>query len=172
MGIDPGLRQTGWGLIRVDDRTATEQFHAAGVVSTVSDDDLGTRLSQIFTGLLDVLDRHRPELVAIEQIFVNPSPDSTLKLAYGRAAALLAAAQRTIPVVEYHNRSVKSAIVGKGNATKQQMQAMLKFLLPACDTHNHHAIDALCIAICARHHRATDRSRNLLERAQPDDRLS
>ncbi|NQY81593.1 MAG: crossover junction endodeoxyribonuclease RuvC [Alphaproteobacteria bacterium] len=153
LGIDPGLRETGWGVIVVDDQAGVEKFHAAGSISTTTQEDLGSRLHQIFRTLLDVIDTYHPSMVAVEEVFVNRNPVATMKLCHGRAAALLAVAHRGIPVREFHNRAIKSAIVGKGNAQKQQMLAMIQFLLPGINTKNAHAIDALCVAVCAQQRR-------------------
>ncbi len=153
LGIDPGLSETGWGVIMVNDKKSLEKFVASGRITTSAGEDYAMRLQRIFREMLVVLDRYAPSLVAIEEVFVNRNPAATLKLCHGRAAAMIAAAHRDVPVQEFHNRTIKNTIVGKGNADKHQMQTMIGYLLPNIDTTNEHEIDALCIAMCAHQHR-------------------
>ena len=153
LGIDPGLSETGWGVIMVNDKKSLEKFVASGRITTSASEDYALRLQRIFREMLEVLDRYCPSLVAIEEVFVNRNPTATLKLCHGRAAAMIAAAHRNIPVQEFHNRTIKNTIVGKGNADKRQMQTMIGYLLPNIDTTNEHEIDAVCIALCAHQHR-------------------
>ena len=153
LGIDPGLSETGWGVIMVHDRKSLEKFVASGRVRTNAHEDYALRLQRIFREMLEVIDRYSPSLVAIEEVFVNRNPSATLKLCHGRAASMIAAAHRNLPVQEFHNRTIKNTIVGKGNADKHQMQTMIGYLLPDMDTTNEHEIDALCIALCAHQHR-------------------
>ncbi len=153
LGIDPGLSATGWGVIMVHDRKSLEKFVASGRITTSANEEYAVRLQRIFREMLLVIDRYAPSLVAIEEVFVNRNPTSTLKLCHGRAAAMVAAAHREIPVKEFHNRTIKNTIVGKGNADKHQMQTMIGYLLPNIDTTNEHEIDAICAALCAHQHR-------------------
>lgn len=154
LGIDPGLAETGWGVIMVNDRKSQEKFVASGRIRTDVSEDYAVRLQRIFGAMLEVIDHYTPSLVAIEEVFVNRNPSATLKLCHGRAAAMIAAAHRNIPVREFHNRTIKNTIVGKGNADKQQMQVMIGYLLPGIDTTNEHEIDALCAALCAYQHQS------------------
>lgn len=153
LGIDPGLAETGWGVILIEENTGMESFCAAGNIRTSASEALSSRLQTIFTEISQVIALYKPSLVAMEEVFLNRNPESTMKLCHGRAAAMLAAAIANLEVKEYHNRQIKSAIVGKGNAQKEQMLTMIQFMLPNIDTDNEHAIDALCVAVCAQHHR-------------------
>ena len=153
IGVDPGLRATGWGVVEaVDNRLS----HVAdGVVKTDDRLDLASRLVAIHDGLSDVIARYQPEEAAIEETFVNKNPRSTLKLGQARGVALLVPARAGLPVAEYPPNLIKKTLVGAGHAGKQQIQMMVRVLLPGCDIATPDAADALAVAICHAHHRET-----------------
>lgn len=153
LGLDPGLRNTGWGVIEVDGNRM-----AAVADGTVRSDErlsLAERLNQLYEGLAQVIATWRPDEAAVENTFVNKNPTSTLKLGQARGVVLLAPARAGVPVAEYQPSLVKKAVVGTGGAAKQQMGMMVRMLLPgaACDSAD--AADALAVAICHAHHRAS-----------------
>jgi crossover junction endodeoxyribonuclease RuvC len=156
LGLDPGLRHTGWGVIdAVDNRL---RHVANGVVHSDSDLPMAERLLQICDGLIRVIDEFRPAEAAVEETFVNKNPVSTLKLGHARGAVLLAPARAGIPVLEYSANLVKKSVVGTGHAGKQQVAMMVSMLLPGCNFESPDAADALAVAICHAHHAATRRS--------------
>lgn len=155
IGLDPGLRRTGWGVI--ESEGARLRHVANGVVESDERLDLARRLVQLDEGLLEVLDRYRPEAAAVEASLVNKNAGSTLKLGVARGVALLTPAKYGLPVAEYLPMIVKKAVVGTGHAGKEQVQTMVRHLLPGCAIANADAADALAVAICHSHHAATDR---------------
>ena len=152
IGIDPGLRRCGWGVIE----TAGNRlgFVAAGTVTPPIEGSLAERLALLFAGLGEVLDRFAPDEAAVEETFVNSGPRSALILGQARGVALLTPAVRSIEVSEYATNLVKKSVVGTGHADKSQIQLMVKTLLPAADFKGADAADALAVAICHAHHRA------------------
>lgn len=151
LGLDPSLSCTGWGVVRVD---GSRISHIAnGQVKTDAKAALPDRLAQIDTALAAVIADHAPVQAAVEEVFVNDNAQSTLKLAHARGVALLACARGGLPVTEYAPRLVKKAIVGTGSAAKEQVQAMLRVLLPAAKITGPDAADALAVAICHANHR-------------------
>ncbi|HUB94640.1 MAG TPA: crossover junction endodeoxyribonuclease RuvC [Stellaceae bacterium] len=153
LGLDPGLRRTGWGVI---DAQGNHLVHVAdGIVSVRAEGALADRLTSLFRGLNDVLERFRPDEAAVEESFVNKNPSSTLKLGVARGVALLAPAERGIPVLEYSANLVKKSVVGVGHAEKAQVQMMVRRLLPGCLISGADAADALAVAICHAHHAQT-----------------
>ena len=149
LGIDPGLRRTGWGVV---DYGAGRLRHVAnGLVESDGKADLATRLHQLHVGLTDVLADFQPAEVAVEQTFVNKDPVGTLKLGQARAIALLVPAQAGVPVFEYAPNMVKKTVVGVGHAAKEQVNHMIQLLLPGAIAANADAADALAIAICHAH---------------------
>jgi crossover junction endodeoxyribonuclease RuvC len=153
LGIDPGLRFTGWGLIEV---TGNRLRHVAdGVLATDSADAVPIRLRLLHDGLAALLALHCPDETAIEETYVNRNGAATLKLGYARGIALLAPALAGIPVTEYGAKSVKLAVVGTGNADKTQVMDMVRRLLPGAVLKRADAADALAVAICHAHHRST-----------------
>jgi crossover junction endodeoxyribonuclease RuvC len=152
-GIDPGLRFTGWGLIHVDGNRL--RHLADGVLATNSDDPVPHRLRVLHDGLAALLAEHRPDEAAVEETYVNRNGAATLKLGYARGVALLAPALAGIPVIEYGAKAVKSAVVGTGNADKTQVADMVRRLLPGATLKRADASDALAVAICHAHHRAS-----------------
>ena len=156
IGIDPGLRNTGWGIIAVRDNRL---IHVAdGVILSDSKNSLAGRLVQIYDGLLEVIQKYQPCEAAVEETFVNKNPVSTLKLGQARGISLLVPARLGIPVAEYLPNLVKKTVVGSGHAAKEQIQMMVRMLLPGCEIKTADAADALAIAVCHAHHRP---SRNL-----------
>jgi crossover junction endodeoxyribonuclease RuvC len=153
LGIDPGLRHTGWGVIEMD---GNRLVHVAnGRVSTDDKRPTAERLAQIYDGLVKVLADWTPDEAAIEETFVNQNPASTLKLGQARGAAMLAPARAGLPVAEYAANAIKKAIVGAGHADKTQIQMMVARLLPGVKFAGPDAADALAVAICHAHHAQT-----------------
>src|SRR3546814_496722 len=155
LGIDPGLQNTGWGVI---ESAGNRLRHVAdGVVR--SDPALPTaeRLRQLFDGLMDVIGRYAPDEAAVEETFVNKNPSSTLKLGLARGVALLVPARADLPVAEYAAKFVKKALVGTGGAEKPQVAMMVGRLLPGIVPAGPAAADALAVAICHAHHGGTPR---------------
>ncbi|WP_374529242.1 crossover junction endodeoxyribonuclease RuvC [Novosphingobium sp.] len=149
LGLDPSLSCTGWGLIA---RSGNRLSHVAnGQVKTDPQAALAERLVTLDAELTDVIARHRPDCAAVEEVFVNKNPQSTLKLGQARGVCLLAAARAGLPVSEYATRLVKKAVVGTGGAEKAQVQAMLKVLLPGVKLAGADAADALAVAIAHAH---------------------
>ncbi len=151
LGLDPGLRKTGWGLI-VSEGTKLS-YVACGVVTSDGDLSLALRLKQLHDRLMEVVTAWRPDEVAVEETFVNKDAQATLKLGHARAIALLVPALSGIPVAEYGANQVKKTVVGVGHAEKAQVLAMVKVLLPKADPKKADAADALAIAIAHAHHR-------------------
>ncbi len=151
LGLDPGLRNTGWGLIV---STGNRLTHLAnGVINSTAALPLAERLVQLHDGLVEVIEAMRPDEAAVEETFVNKNPTSTLKLGQARGIALLVPAKAGIPVFEYTPNQVKKTVVGAGHAQKEQVQMMVKTLLPGVDVQSADAADALAIAICHAHQR-------------------
>jgi crossover junction endodeoxyribonuclease RuvC len=151
LGIDPGLRRTGWGVIGVD---GNRLIHVGcGSVATAERADLAARLVQIHDGLARVVEEFRPDEAAVEATFVNKDASATLKLGQARGVALLIPARAGIAVSEYAPNLIKKTIVGAGHAEKEQIRLMLRVLLPKSDPPSHDAADALAIAVCHAHHR-------------------
>ena len=155
IGIDPGLRHTGWGV--VDIAGTSLSFVDAGTIKSRASDDLATRLCQLHDGLADILHRLRPAEAAVENTFVNKDAAATLKLGQARGAAMLAPARAGLPVAEYAPNAVKKAVVGSGHGDKRQIQLMVRTLLPRAQFDSEHSADALAIAICHAHSRKSVR---------------
>lgn len=151
IGIDPGLRRTGWGVIESDGVRLS--YVASGVLKTAGDDDLAYRLRDLYDGLLSVLASYKPAEAAVEETFVNDNPRSTLKLGQARGMALLAPAVKGLVVAEYTPNLIKKSVTGAGHAEKHQIQAMIGFLLPKAKVESADEADALAIAICHANHR-------------------
>lgn len=155
LGLDPGLRVTGWGIVEAD---GTRLRHIAdGIVTSDDRLTLAERLAQLHRGVLAVIAQWTPEEAAVEQTFVNKNPESTLKLGQARGAVLLAPALSGLMVGEYTPASVKQAVVGTGRAAKEQVGMMVRTLLPGCLVRSPDAADALAVAICHAHHLNTAR---------------
>ncbi len=155
LGLDPGLGTTGWGLIRADGNRLSHL--ANGQLKTDPKEALPQRLSHLASQLEALLADHSPDGAAVEEIFVNKNPQSTLKLAQARGVALMIAARAGIQVGEYAARFVKKAVVGVGNAEKVQVHAMVQRLLPGVPIAGPDAADALAVAITHAHHLASAR---------------
>jgi crossover junction endodeoxyribonuclease RuvC len=151
LGIDPGLRRTGWGVIESDGNRLI--FIACGSVETSERAPIAERLKTIHDGLSQVLADFAPAEAAVEQTFVNKDAGATLKLGQARGVAMLAPAMRGVTVAEYAPNQVKKTVVGAGHADKNQIRVMLGVLLPKADPATADAADALAIAITHAHHR-------------------
>jgi crossover junction endodeoxyribonuclease RuvC len=151
LGIDPGLRRTGWGVIDVDGNRLS--YVACGSVATTDKAELAVRLVQIHDGLTRVIQDHGPAEAAVEITFVNKDAGGALKLGQARGVALLIPARAGIAVSEYAPNLVKKTIVGAGHADKAQIRVMIGVLLPKADPQSEDAADALAIAVCHAHHR-------------------
>jgi crossover junction endodeoxyribonuclease RuvC len=149
IGIDPGLRRTGWGVVDVE---GTLMRHVANGVCHSEGGDLAARLCSLHAALTAVLALYRPEAAAVEQTFVNKDAAGTLKLGQARGIALLAPAQAGIAVAEYAPNAVKKTVVGVGHADKTQVQHMVRLQLPGVELAGPDAADALAIALCHAHH--------------------
>jgi crossover junction endodeoxyribonuclease RuvC len=155
LGLDPGLGCTGWGVIAADGNRLSHV--ANGQIRTDAKAELPARLLDLHGRLLAVISEHRPDSAAVEEVFVNDNPQSTLKLGQARGVILLAAAGLGISVGEYAARLVKKAVVGTGGAEKAQVHAMVQRLLPGVKITGADAADALAVAITHAHHLATAR---------------
>ena len=153
LGIDPGLRFTGWGVLEVDGNRL--RHLGDGVIATDSADSVPVRLKVLHDALGAVMDAWRPDEAAVEETYVNRNGAATLKLGYARGVALLAPALRWIVVAEYGAKTVKLSVVGTGGADKEQVQMMVRRLLPGATMKRADAADALAVAICHAHHRAS-----------------
>jgi crossover junction endodeoxyribonuclease RuvC len=145
IGIDPGLTCTGWGVVA---KAGSRLSHVAnGQIRTDTALSMAERLVELDAALTDVILHHRPDAGAVEEVFVNVNPQSTLKLGQARGVAMLSLARAGMPVAEYPTKVVKKALVGTGGAAKAQVQAMLKVLLPGVKLAGADAADALAVAI-------------------------
>lgn len=156
LGLDPGLRHTGWGIIEADGNRLS--FVAGGVVEPDPKLSLAERLRILFTGVQELVVQYAPHECAIEETFVNQNPVSTLKLGHARAAAMLAPAAAGILVAEYKPNLIKKSVVGAGHAEKAQVVAMMRILLPGSRVESEDSADALAVAICHAHHRSSARA--------------
>jgi crossover junction endodeoxyribonuclease RuvC len=155
LGIDPGLRHTGWGVVQQQDNRLG--FVAAGRVNPDPGLPMAERLKALAEGLAIIIARHAPHEAAIEETFVNRNAASALRLGQARGAAILAAAQAGLIVEEYAANRVKQAVTGHGHADKTQIQAMIGVLLPGSGKLAADAADALAVAICHAHHQPRNR---------------
>ena len=153
LGIDPGLRNTGWGVIDVKGNGLS--FVAAGTIKAATDADLANRLLEIFNSLTAVIGEWQPQEAAVEETFVNNNPRSTLKLGQARGTALLAPAKAGMRIGEYAPNQVKKSVIGVGHGDKKQIKMMVGILLPKAKFDSDDAADALAIAICHAHNRQT-----------------
>jgi len=149
LGLDPSLSCTGWGIVRAEG--ARLSHVANGEVPTDPKASMADRLHQLHAAIGAVIDTYRPDRAAVEEVFANKNPQSTLKLAQARGAVLAACGQASLPVAEHAARLVKKAVVGTGGAEKSQVQAMLKVLLPGASVAGADAADALAVAIADAH---------------------
>ena len=156
LGLDPGLGTTGWGLIEAEGNRL--RHIANGQFKTDSSEPLPKRLSHLASQLEALLADHRPDSAAVEEVFVNKNPQSTLKLGQARGVVIMTAARGGLEVGEYAARLVKKAVVGNGNAEKVQVHAMVARLLPGAKIAGPDAADALAVAITHAHHLASARA--------------
>ncbi len=159
LGLDPGLRHMGWGVIDVAGNRLTHV--ADGTINTNEKQDLATRLTTLHDGIMEVIRLWQPDEAAVEETLSNKNPSSTLKLGMARGIALLSAAKAGLPVEQYLPMLVKKSVVGTGHAEKEQVQHMVKMLLPGFQRSTADAADALAVAICHAHHAQTRRKVDL-----------
>lgn len=165
LGLDPGLRRTGWGVIELNGTRLS--FVECGVVTSDSEQALADRLVALHEGLAEIIERLHPDVAAVEQTFVNKDPVATLKLGQARAIALLVPARAGLEVAEYAPNQVKKSVVGVGHAEKEQVHAMVKVLLPQSTAKSPDAADALAVAITHAHmSESADRIQALMARAR------
>ncbi len=157
IGIDPGLRRTGWGIVETLGNSL--RFVASGTVTSDAKCDLASRLCQLHEGLSAIIHAHKPDEAAVEQTFVNKDAVATLKLGQARGVALLVPALAGLPVAEYAPNAVKKAVIGVGHGEKKQIHMMVKVLMPKASFDTDDAADALAIAICHTHHRQSAQAR-------------
>ncbi|MEL6829729.1 MAG: crossover junction endodeoxyribonuclease RuvC [Pseudomonadota bacterium] len=150
LGIDPGLRLTGWGVIVQDGSRLSHVAH--GVIAIDPNLSLAERLGGIFSAIGDLINQHQPDIAGIEETLVNANPRGALKLGQARGVALAAASLAGLPVSEFAPRAIKLAVVGSGRADKDQVGFMVKRLLPRAGKMGADAADALACAICTAHH--------------------
>lgn len=151
LGIDPGLRMTGWGVIEC--AGARLSYVASGHIRSTNGEPLAHRLRELFEGVCSIVATFDPHEAAVEETFVNDNARATLKLGQARGMALLAPAMSGLGVAEYPPNLVKKSVVGAGHADKKQVQAMIGYLLPKAKFDTADEADALAIAICHAHHR-------------------
>ncbi|WP_158770613.1 MULTISPECIES: crossover junction endodeoxyribonuclease RuvC [unclassified Paraglaciecola] len=148
LGIDPGSRITGYGVIQ---RVGRQQEYLGSGCIRMQGDALAPRLQQIFDGVSELILQYKPDMFAIEQVFMAKNPDSALKLGQARGAAMVAATNQGLDVAEYSARQIKQSVVGNGNAQKTQVQHMVTFILKLPGTPQADAADALAVALCHSH---------------------
>ncbi|MTI16595.1 crossover junction endodeoxyribonuclease RuvC [Rhodobacteraceae bacterium RKSG542] len=157
LGIDPGLRFTGWGLIEATGNRL--RFVASGTITSNAKLALAHRLKQLHDGLHEVVERHEPQEAAVENTFVNKDAGATLKLGQARGIALLVPSLHNLEIAEYAPNLVKKTVVGTGHADKEQIRMMVKVLMPTATFNSDDAADALAIAICHAQHRGGAQNR-------------
>jgi crossover junction endodeoxyribonuclease RuvC len=150
LGLDPGLRNTGWGVIEAEGNRLVHVAH--GTIKSDASRALSVRLNQLYEGVSQVVETWNPEAAAVEETFMNKNAASALKLGQARGVVLLAPARLGLEVAEYAATLVKQAVVGTGGAAKEQVQAMVKLLLGGAEIKGADAADALAVAICHAHH--------------------
>lgn len=148
LGIDPGSRITGYGVIQ---RVGRQQQYLGSGCIRMQGDAFAPRLQQIFDGVSQLILQYKPDMFAIEQVFMAKNPDSALKLGQARGAAIVAASNQGLDVAEYSARQIKQSVVGNGNAQKTQVQHMVTFILKLPGTPQADAADALAVALCHSH---------------------
>jgi len=145
LGLDPSISSTGWGVIDVNGNRLS--YVADGFIETSSKQSLSTRLQTIYTELKKVIELYKPDEASIEITFLNTNPETSLKLSMARGVVFLMPALYNIPLFEYEPNKIKKALTGVGKADKNQVETMVKILLPGCQPKNNDASDALAIAI-------------------------
>ncbi|MEN8236081.1 MAG: crossover junction endodeoxyribonuclease RuvC [Pseudomonadota bacterium] len=153
LGLDPGLRRTGWGIVEIDGSKLGHIAH--GLISPDTSLDMAQRLSHIFKEICQVIDLHQPQDAAVEKTFVNNNPTTTLKLGEARGVVLLTPAYKGLKVSEYTANQIKKSVVGTGHATKEQMKIMMQHVLPTCGALTSDTADALATAVCHAHFSTT-----------------
>lgn len=149
LGLDPGLRLTGWGII---EQSGNKLYYVAhGTIKVPDKLEMDLRLSHLYHGLQEVINNYAPDAAAVEETFLNKNPATTLKLGLARGVVMVAPAMTGLRVGEYSANHVKKTVVGAGHADKEQVKAMVKFLLPNCGTVSADEADALAVAICHAH---------------------
>ena len=161
IGLDPGLRKTGWVIVDFDGISIN--YVGCGVISPPHGDEMSDRLAFLYGGLAGVMAEWQPDSAAVEETFVNRNAASTLKLGQARGVVMLAPALAGLTVAEYHNRIVKLTVVGTGSAAKRQIHLMVRHLLPGCNPQTEDEADALAIAICHAHHSSVRLQRSVRE---------
>ncbi len=156
LGLDPSLSSTGWGVIEVENNRL--RYVADGFIPTSPKQPIAERLAVIHKTLSEVIELYKPDEAAIEQVFLNDNPTSTIKLGMARGVVILAPALFGVPVTEYEPNKIKKAVVGVGKADKKQVETMVKILLPGCRPKNNDSSDALAMAICHNSFRPARRS--------------
>ena len=146
LGIDPGSRVTGYGLIQL--KESQQHYLSSGCIRSCLDLSFANRLQEIYAGISEIVAKYQPQEVAIEQIFMHINPGAALKLGQARGAAMVAASQTGLSIAEYSARQIKQAVVGYGAATKQQVQHMVCYLLKLAGKPQADAADALAVALC------------------------
>lgn len=149
LGIDPGSRVTGFGVVDVDGPDLS--FVAAGTIRAINAGEMPSRLKRIYDGVTEIVETHSPDVLAVEEVFVANNPRSALILGQARGVILCAGANHELPVVEYAAREIKQALVGKGSADKSQVSHMVRVLLGLTKAPASDAADALACAICHGH---------------------
>jgi crossover junction endodeoxyribonuclease RuvC len=157
LGIDPGSRKTGFGIIEIDKQKI---HHVINGRLQVGDGDFADRLKQIFEGLTDIIQRYKPDMMAIEKVFLHKNADSALKLGQARGAAICAGVSQNLPVHEYSATQIKKAVVGNGHAKKEQVQYMMSVILKLPEVPVEDAADALACAITHANFAAVDGGQN------------
>lgn len=152
LGIDPGSRITGYGLIKESNRQI--EYVDSGCIRTSPDGELSQKLLEIYDGICELMEQYEPSEVAIEQVFMHQNPNSALKLGHARGVAMVAAASHRVKVSEYSAREIKKTVVGYGAAAKDQVNHMVVKLLTLSKPPQNDAADALAIAICHSHMRS------------------
>lgn len=153
LGLDPSLSSTGWGVIEVNANRL--QYVADGFIPTFPKMPIEERLDIIFNTLSEVIETYQPVEAAIEKTFLNSNPETSLKLSMARGVVILAAGHYHLPLFEFDPTKVKKALVGVGHADKNQVETMVKILLPGCKPKNNDASDALAMAITRSHYRTS-----------------
>ncbi len=146
LGLDPSLSSTGWGIIETENNRV--RYLADGFIPTDAKKPIAERLDEINLALRQVIETYKPDEAAIEKVFLNTNPESTIKLGMARGVVIMTPAQYGISVTEYEPNKVKKAVVGVGKAEKNQVETMVKILLPGCKPKNNDSSDALAIALC------------------------
>ena len=153
LGLDPSLSSTGWGVIEVNANRL--HYIADGFIPTSPKMPIEERLDIIFNTLSEVIETYQPEEAAIEKTFLNSNPETSLKLSMARGVVILAAGHYHLPLFEFDPTKVKKALVGVGHADKNQVETMIKILLPGCKPKNNDSSDALAMAITRSHYRTS-----------------